>query len=53
MLGESPKLTYNLPHALEEDPMEKFIIEGGIPLQGEVTPSGNKNAACHYWRPAF
>jgi UDP-N-acetylglucosamine 1-carboxyvinyltransferase len=25
--------------------MEKFIIEGGIPLSGEVTPSGNKNAA--------
>lgn len=25
--------------------MEKFIIEGGIPLAGEVTPSGNKNAA--------
>lgn len=25
--------------------MEKFIIEGGIPLQGEVTPAGNKNAA--------
>ena len=25
--------------------MEKFVIEGGIPLQGEVTPSGNKNAA--------
>ena len=25
--------------------MEKFIIQGGIPLQGEVTPSGNKNAA--------
>jgi UDP-N-acetylglucosamine 1-carboxyvinyltransferase len=24
--------------------MEKFIIEGGIPLRGEVTPSGNKNA---------
>jgi UDP-N-acetylglucosamine 1-carboxyvinyltransferase len=24
--------------------MEKFIIEGGIPLSGEVTPSGNKNA---------
>ena len=23
----------------------KFIIEGGIPLHGEVTPSGNKNAA--------
>ena len=25
--------------------MEKFIIEGGIPLKGEVTPAGNKNAA--------
>ena len=25
--------------------MEKFIIEGGIALNGEVMPSGNKNAA--------
>lgn len=25
--------------------MEKFIIQGGVPLKGEVTPSGNKNAA--------
>ncbi len=25
--------------------MDKFIIEGGIPLHGDVTPSGNKNAA--------
>ena len=25
--------------------MEKFLIEGGIPLNGEMTPSGNKNAA--------
>ncbi|MBN2387697.1 MAG: UDP-N-acetylglucosamine 1-carboxyvinyltransferase [Anaerolineales bacterium] len=25
--------------------MEKFIIDGGIPLKGEVMPSGNKNAA--------
>ncbi|MCC6146556.1 MAG: UDP-N-acetylglucosamine 1-carboxyvinyltransferase [Anaerolineaceae bacterium] len=25
--------------------MEKFIIDGGIPLKGEITPSGNKNAA--------
>src|SRR5512139_3136506 len=25
--------------------MDKFIIQGGIPLAGEVTPSGNKNAA--------
>jgi UDP-N-acetylglucosamine 1-carboxyvinyltransferase len=25
--------------------MEEFLIEGGVPLSGEVTPSGNKNAA--------
>ncbi len=25
--------------------MEKFLIQGGVPLHGEVTPSGNKNAA--------
>jgi len=25
--------------------MDKFIIEGGHPLHGEMTPSGNKNAA--------
>lgn len=25
--------------------MEKFVIEGGTPLRGEVVPSGNKNAA--------
>lgn len=25
--------------------MDKFLIQGGIPLYGEVTPSGNKNAA--------
>jgi UDP-N-acetylglucosamine 1-carboxyvinyltransferase len=25
--------------------MDKFLIEGGIPLEGEMTPSGNKNSA--------
>ena len=25
--------------------MDEFIIEGGVPLRGEITPSGNKNAA--------
>lgn len=25
--------------------MEKFVIQGGVPLSGEVTPAGNKNAA--------
>ncbi|UTI62907.1 UDP-N-acetylglucosamine 1-carboxyvinyltransferase [Paraconexibacter antarcticus] len=25
--------------------MEKFVIDGGVPLSGTVTPAGNKNAA--------
>ena len=25
--------------------MEEFVIEGGVPLRGEVVPAGNKNAA--------
>ena len=25
--------------------MEKFIIQGGVPLSGEIIPAGNKNAA--------
>ena len=25
--------------------MDKFVIEGGVPLNGDVTPSGNKNTA--------
>ena len=25
--------------------MEKFVIEGGVPINGELTPAGNKNAA--------
>jgi UDP-N-acetylglucosamine 1-carboxyvinyltransferase len=25
--------------------MEKFIVDGGVPLSGEMTPQGNKNAA--------
>src|SRR5881628_2381024 len=25
--------------------MDKFVIEGGVPLSGTVTPAGNKNAA--------
>jgi UDP-N-acetylglucosamine 1-carboxyvinyltransferase len=29
----------------QEDIMDKLIIQGGYPLKGEVTPSGNKNAA--------
>src|SRR5690349_75985 len=26
-------------------PMEKFVIQGGVPLSGTVVPAGNKNAA--------
>ncbi len=26
-------------------PMEKFVIEGGVPLSGTMVPAGNKNAA--------
>src|SRR2546426_8508810 len=25
--------------------MDEFVIDGGVPLRGTVTPSGNKNAA--------
>src|SRR5439155_4207610 len=31
------------PRALP--PMEKFVIEGGVPLSGTVVPAGNKNGA--------
>jgi UDP-N-acetylglucosamine 1-carboxyvinyltransferase len=26
-------------------PMQKFVIDGGVPLSGSVTPAGNKNGA--------
>ena len=26
-------------------PMEKFVIEGGVPLAGTMSPAGNKNGA--------
>jgi UDP-N-acetylglucosamine 1-carboxyvinyltransferase len=26
-------------------PMEKFVIEGGVPLSGTMVPAGNKNGA--------
>jgi UDP-N-acetylglucosamine 1-carboxyvinyltransferase len=32
-------------HASPIESMEQFVIEGGHPLQGTVTPAGNKNAA--------
>jgi len=36
---------YNFRQLSQEMIMEKFIIEGGTPLNGEVSPAGNKNAA--------
>lgn len=29
----------------DDEDMDEFIIEGGVPLRGEITPAGNKNAA--------
>ena len=31
--------------ALANPVMEKFVIDGGVPLCGTVVPAGNKNAA--------
>src|SRR3954462_417737 len=31
--------------SLAAAPMEKFVIDGGVPLRGTVTPAGNKNGA--------
>ncbi len=45
-LAEAVKsLTILMRTCAQEVPVEKFIIEGGNPLNGEVTPSGNKNSA--------
>jgi UDP-N-acetylglucosamine 1-carboxyvinyltransferase len=38
-------MSYNRDEIPLERNMDKFIIEGGVPLKGEVTPAGNKNAA--------
>ena len=45
MLAEALKLSYNRADISLEMNMDKFIIEGGVSLNGEVTPAGNKNAA--------
>ncbi|HMI69807.1 MAG TPA: hypothetical protein VK510_07410, partial [Solirubrobacteraceae bacterium] len=34
-----------LPEAASPHVMEKFVIDGGVPLRGTVTPAGNKNGA--------
>jgi len=45
VLAEAHNLSYNFGVIPLEMNMEKFIIEGGVSLNGEVTPAGNKNAA--------
>ena len=45
LLAEARNVSYNLDDIFLEISMDKFIIEGGVPLNGEVTPAGNKNAA--------
>src|SRR5580700_458700 len=38
--GESPLTNRRRPKL-----MEKFVIEGGVPLSGTMVPAGNKNGA--------
>ena len=38
-------LSYNPGEIPWRRKMEKFVIEGGVPIHGEVVPAGNKNAA--------
>jgi UDP-N-acetylglucosamine 1-carboxyvinyltransferase len=45
VLAGARKLPYNRADISLEMNMDKFIIEGGVALNGEVTPAGNKNAA--------
>src|ERR1700728_308488 len=33
------------PATLAPIPLEKFVIEGGVPLSGTIVPAGNKNGA--------
>ena len=41
----APLADAGLPAAAPESLMEKFVIEGGVPLSGTVVPAGNKNGA--------
>src|SRR3984885_2340758 len=42
---EQPSLGLATREGTLRPPMEKFVIEGGRPLAGTVTPAGNKNGA--------
>src|SRR4051794_27159082 len=45
LLASSREIVRGMPVNVAAPPMEKFVIEGGVPLSGSVTPAGNKNAA--------
>jgi UDP-N-acetylglucosamine 1-carboxyvinyltransferase len=44
-LADGPITAYRRGGPHPNQPMEKFVIEGGVPLRGTLTPAGNKNAA--------
>src|SRR5687768_18183276 len=44
-LAQLPGRTDGRPAPSLPPLMEKFVIEGGVPLSGTVVPAGNKNAA--------
>ena len=44
-LARRPTASIPDPAAATAPSMEKFVIQGGVPLSGTVVPAGNKNAA--------
>src|ERR1700756_989903 len=43
--GSPPRVAPPTRQATLRPPMEKFVIEGGVPLSGTIVPAGNKNGA--------
>src|SRR5215212_5470493 len=43
-LAERPRPLTSLASS-PSPPMQKFVIDGGVPLSGTLTPAGNKNGA--------
>src|SRR6185503_11894036 len=41
-LAEPPSAVFSPPYLKR---MEKFVIDGGVPLSGTIVPAGNKNGA--------
>src|ERR1700760_686395 len=45
LTGSPPPAAGTEPTQARSIPLEKFVIEGGVPLSGTITPAGNKNGA--------